>query len=351
MIQFAHPWLLLLLPLVPVLVWRWLRHRHGALRFPDTAVFAGLPAGRSRVARRWGAGLRAAALVLLVLALAGPRFGDWRTRIPTEGVAVAVVLDVSGSMATPDFDWDGRPVSRLEAAKRALQLFVSGGDGPGGRHLEGRPNDLVGLVTFAQRPECPCPLTLSHAVLLLQLDAEQPRSIPGESETNLSDAVTLGLHRLKAVKVRRKVLILLSDGEHNVTRPRSEWTPRQAAQIAANLHVPVYTIDAGSDRGAEEAGPAQPDGGADAPNRAQVRASAVRALRSLASLTGGKHFPAHDTAALLAACQDIDRLEKEEIQSFQYLRYSEGYAWFGLAALALWSGLQLLEKTVWLRVP
>jgi Ca-activated chloride channel family protein len=347
MIQFAHPWLLLFALALPLLVWRWLRRRHAAVRYPDTELLARLPSGRGKAAHRWGTGLRAATLILLVLALAGPRFGDLRTRIPTEGVAIEMVLDVSGSMATPDFDWGGQPVSRLEAAKRTFQLFVSGGDGPGGRHLDGRPNDLIGLVTFAQRPESACPLTLSHAVLQRQLDAEEPRSIPGEAETNISDAVTLALHRLESVRARRKLLILLSDGEHNVTQPRSEWTPRQAAQIAANLHVPVYTIDAGSDRESDDDNAKLADG----LNRKQVRSSAVRTMRSLASITSGQHFQARNTEALVAVYQEIDKLEKGTIQSFQYLRYYEGYPWFGLAALVLWSGLQMLEKTVWLRVP
>ena len=85
------------------------------------------------------------------------------------------------------------------------------------------------------------------------LDAEQPRSMTGESETNISDAVALGLARLRAAGARRKVLVLLTDGEHNVSTPRSGWSPRQAAQIAASLDVPIYTIDAGSDGPTAEA--------------------------------------------------------------------------------------------------
>src|SRR5439155_11825117 len=156
-----------------------------------------------------------------------------------------------------------------DAAKLAFRLFVAGGDAGNGLQLTGRPNDLIGLVTFARWPASACPLTLSHSVLLRMLDAEQPRSLPGESETNISDAVTLGLHRLDGVKARRKVLVLISDGEHNVPKPGSEWTPRQAAQVAANLHVPIYTIDAGS-----EPGPDDDAAAARAPTREEVQARA-----------------------------------------------------------------------------
>ena len=105
--DFSQPWLLLLLATVPVLMWRWLRRHRGALRYPDTTVLAELPAGRGRIARWGGAAMRAAGLVLLIVALAGLRWPDLRTRIATEGIAIAMVLDVSGSMAEPDFDWKG----------------------------------------------------------------------------------------------------------------------------------------------------------------------------------------------------------------------------------------------------
>jgi Ca-activated chloride channel family protein len=337
MFQFARPWLLLLLLAVPPLVWLWLRQRRGTLTFPDTGVFAALPRGRGRFARAGGASLRALVLVLLVLAMAGPQLADWRSRVPTEGIAITVILDVSGSMATRDFIWEDKAISRLEAAKLAMHTFV-----------ENRPNDLIGLVTFATRPESTCPLTLSHSVLLQLLKVEEPRSVPGESETNISDAIVLGLHRLESAHARRKVAVLLSDGEHNVRHPQSNWTPRQAAQIAGNLNIPIYTIDAGSDSGGEDYPGATP---VDPALRAQQRASAERTLRSVASISGGRYFEARDTKTLLEVCKEIDRLEKQEIRSFQYERYYEGYPWFGLAAFMLLISLQVLEKTLWQRIP
>jgi Ca-activated chloride channel family protein len=350
MFHFAYPWFLLLLLAVPWIVRRWLRRRRGALRYPSARLFAGLPLGRSTSAQRWGAALRGLALVLLIFALAGPRFGDWHTRIPTEGVAIEIVLDVSGSMGTRDFRWEGQPISRLDAAKQAFRLFVAGGKGPGGVHLMGRPNDWIGLVTFARWHESAFPLTLSHAVLLRQLDSEQPRTLPGEAETNISDAVTMALHRLEGVPARRKLVVLISDGEHNVPRPGSGWTPRQTGQIAANLHLPIYTIDAGGDPelDRESARTPTPE---ELRAHAELRASGEGTLRSLAKLTSGRHFQARDTEALLNVCGEIDRLEKHEIESFQYRRYYEGFPWFGLAVFGTLAALQLLERTVWQRVP
>ena len=286
--------------------------------------------------------------MLLAVALAGPRTPDLRTRIDAEGVAVMMLVDVSGSMATHDFDWQGEPISRLDAVKRVFRLFVAGGDDT--HSFQGRPTDAIGLAVFATRPRTTCPLTLSHSVLLRLLDDEQPRSIPGESETNISDAVALGLHRLQNAGPRRKVLVLLTDGEHNVPNPRSDWTPRQAAQIAASLDVPIYTIDAGGGAGVAEPGaPAAADGVGESPALARERA--VRTLEDMAKITHGQYFRAGDTAGLLDACRAIDRLERTDVKSFEYRKYHEGYPWFAAAALLLFALSLALDLTFWRRLP
>jgi Ca-activated chloride channel family protein len=207
-------------------------------------------------------------------------------------------------------------------------------------------------VTFATRPETACPLTLSHSVLLRLLQEEQPRTIPGESETNISDAVAMGLHRLRSAGPRRKVLVLLSDGEHNVPHPQSGWTPRQAAQVANGLHVPIYSIDAGG-FGASSKEPAakEESNGEHAPSPGEVRALAVRTLEEMARISHGQYFQARDTKGLLNACRAIDDLERSELRSFQYRRYHEAYPWFALAAFMLFAAALSLERTIWRRIP
>jgi Ca-activated chloride channel family protein len=356
-IQFANPAFLWLALAAPLVFWLRLRRRRTALRHPAVHLLVALPSGWSQAARWGGAGLRALAVLLLAVALAGPRTPDLRTRIEAEGVAVGMVVDVSGSMATPDFDWQGRPISRLDAVKRVFRLFVAGGAGPDatpdggdGRPFEGRPTDSMSLTVFATRPTTVCPLTLSHSVLLRQLDDEKPRGVPGESETNISDAVTLALHRLQAAGPRRKVLVLLTDGEHNVPQPRSGWTPRQAAQVAASLDVPIYTIDAGNDHSVSQPG-VKSAADAAAATPAETRRQAVETLEEVAKITHGQYFQAHDTAGLLEAYRAIDRLERSDTPSFQYRRYHEGYPWFGLAALSLFVVAVVLDGTVWRRLP
>jgi Ca-activated chloride channel family protein len=198
---------------------------------------------------------------------------------------------------------------------------------------------LISLLTFATLPEDSCPLTLSHSALLQVLARAEPRTLPTESQTNIGDAIAWGLQRLESAGSRRKVLILLTDGEHNVPPPALK--PRQAAQIAARLRVPIYTIDAGGESASE----------APERDRAADRANAERALQAVAKMTGGQYFRAYDSQALLGVCRDIDRLERQPIQSFQYRRYYEGYPWFGLASLVFLAGVRVLEMTLWQRVP
>src|SRR5579871_5559566 len=245
--SFAYPWLLALLPLGPIVAgWRW-RRRQPALRFSDGRLLSALPLGRGPMVRRLDAGLYGLAALSLVIAMSGPRL-PIPTPITTEGIALMMVVDVSGSMHQTDLDWDNAQMSRLAAASRIFSLFVKGGVGPDGQAFLGRPQDLMGLVAFASYPETVAPLTLSHLVLLQLLDQEQARP-QEEGQTNIGDAIAEALIRLDTAGDRRKVIVLLSDGEHNFPGPSSAptWMPRIAGQRAADMGVTIYAIDVGSD--------------------------------------------------------------------------------------------------------
>ena len=344
-LEFADPWFLLLLA-VPVALGVWRRRsRRAALRYPAVGLFDGIP--RARVPRVTGELLRCLAVVCVVLALAGPRTPDLKTRLPTEGIAIIFVLDTSGSMEDSTFVWDAgsSPVSRREAAKRAFRLMVAGGDGPDGLHFDGRSTergtDAIGLVTFSNWPHPVCPPTLNHSVLLTILDTVRPASAR-DTATNIGDAIAEGVIRLDHATATRKVLILLTDGEHNVDladKERQVLKPRQAASLAANLGIPIYTIDAGGD----------PPG--DNSDAAKQRLAGREINRAVAEMTGGKSFTANDGHQLLDVCGQIDAMERQPIVGFVYRRYHEYYPWLALAAVALATLAFGLEQTVWRRVP
>jgi len=333
MFHFAAPWFLLLLAVVPWLILRYRQQRRlAALLHPDVRLFGPRVPLPSWAARHGAFTLRLLGLALLIVALAGPRWPDLRTRLDTEGVALMLVLDVSGSMSERDFVLEGQSISRLEAVQRVFRAFVAGGTLDGVR-FEGRPTDLIGMVRFAVRPEVVCPPTLQHATLLQLLDEQ---GIDSDAGTNLPDALTVGLARLQAAPAKRRVLILLTDGEDNEPKNRSGWTTTQVAHLARSLDIAIYCID-----------PVPP--GAGAPTAARLLAE--QTLQELADLTGGRYVHAGDTRGLVRAYRQLDQLERAPIASFQYRRYHEAYAWLGLAACGCWLLAEGLSRTWWRRVP
>ena len=334
--QFLHPhflWFLLLLPILAV----WQRRRkRAALRYPSAALLRQLPAGKARRARTVGLAWRLAILGLLIIALARPRWPDEGTPVPVQSLALIMVLDVSGSMAERDYVLEGHAISRLDAAKYAFHRFLSGGsDG-----LPDRADTLVGLVTFAARAEDVCPPTLSHSVVLQMLDAARPVGTPPDSSTNIGDALVEALELARNAKPKEKVLVLLSDGEHNVPPEvvPDARKPRQAAQLAKALGVRIHTIFVG------------PTSHAD-PEAAANAVKGEQGLSDVAEITGGKSFRAADTASLTTVCQEIDQLERTRIESFQYYRYLELYPWLGLGCIVVYMAMSSWEGTRWLRIP
>ncbi len=295
MIDFAQPWALALLPLIPAVLWLHARRPRAAVSWPG-ADELGLIS--DKYSSHISLSLFALTLFVGNLALAGPRIVEPGESITSEGIAILLVVDVSGSMAEPDFDWEGTKIPRLEALKRGFDAFV-----------KRRPQDRVGLILFAAQPETACPLTMDHAALLKTLNAAEPRGVPTESETNLGDAIAWGLTRLQAER-GRKTMLVCSDGEHNVPAPA--LLPRQAGQLAAAAGVPIDTLFAGATEGTGRDG-----------------------LQSIARMTGGHSWTAHDATGLQQASDELDQLERERNSDPRRLKYREGYPWLALAAAML----------------
>jgi Ca-activated chloride channel family protein len=234
------------------------------------------------------------------------------------------------------------PISRLEAARRSFTLFVAGGEAPDGSAFEPRDSDQIGLVTFAALPQTVCPLTFNHSVLLRVANEQEPKA-GLDAGTNVGDSIAEGVIRLdRGAGDRRKVLVLLSDGEHNISKEgaRDPLKPKQAAQLAANLGIKVYTIDAGGD----------PPPGA-APELQEQRRIGRETMQTVGTMTGGRFFSATSGAELLAAYREISTLEKSQVETYQYRRYFEYYPWFAAAAFVFLFTAHLLEQTRWRTVP
>ncbi len=315
--RLADPWWLLLLILVPLpWAWEWFRSR---ISWPTLAVFRG--PGRSG----WGwlrhltLLLRAAAIACIVLAMARPQTVAGRTRIAAQGVAIVVILDNSSSMDVEDFPSGvGPPISRLEAARRTLDQFIAG-----------RPEDLLGLVVFANFPDLACPPTLDHE--FLRAVARSIRSaIPGEDGTNIGDAIAWGLDAVLEAPLEQKVLVLLTDGENQPAVP-DPLDPEIAARLAGELGVTLHTIGIGADGGIVR--PIEPETGL--PQPIQVEGPNMDLLRKMAQLAGGKAFEATDAETLNAVFEAINQLETSPLTGIIRTRYREEYPPWVASALVL----------------
>lgn len=342
--DFANPECLWLTPLSALVALWWARRPRAAVRYSDVSLFTGSRGGRAWRAVWGGAALRGLACLAIILAFAGPRKPDLKTRIPANGIAIEMIVDVSGSMADQDFVWTaGSPlISRLDAARRAFKLFVEGGETPDGTSFEPRPSDSIGLVELAVVPESICPLTLNHSVLLQKVNELKPKA-DLSAGTNIGDAIAEAVIRLDSTKVnKRKIIVLLSDGQHIQSKegPDAMHKPREAAQLAANLKYPIYTIDCGGILPANASTEARTE-----------REDGQETMKSIALMTNGKAFSANSGADFLAACKEIGQLEKDTVVSFQYRRYFEFFPWYSAAAIMLLLTAHVLERTRWRVVP
>ncbi|HEX5269439.1 MAG TPA: VWA domain-containing protein [Gemmataceae bacterium] len=338
--RFANPEAFLLLPLVPLALWWSLRpRRRGAARFSALGLAGRLPTGWAVVGPVVLAGLRAAGVALLVVALARPQTSDAREQTYANGIAVQLVIDNSYSMRNRDFDLGGESMSRLDAVKHAVRLFVAGGE----KGLAGRPNDKVGVITFARDPDVVCPLTLDHQAVL---DAVGGIGLAPPVGTNIGDALAWALDRLRHDPTKQKVVVLLTDGGHNI---KEGMPPAEAAQLAADLGIKVYTIGAVGNRFNK------PRTLADALREAQGRAAGDSVdeplMEQMASRTGGRYYRAADADGLAKIYADIDRLEATRMEKTVHVSRREWFLAALLPALALLLAERALAATRLLRIP
>jgi len=349
--QFHSPlFLVALIALVP-LVWHLVRGR-GRSVFAYSSARHAASAPPSLVIRlRFLPGLlRVLALAALCVALARPQKGDEQTRVFAEGIAIQMVVDISGSMETLDFEFDGKQANRLAAVKRVFHEFVEGTDRVGGR-----PDDLIGMITFARYAESACPLTLDHRNLLKILERVEIVLNEEEDGTAVGDGMGLGLERLRALEgkttgagqpIKGKVMILLSDGSQNVP---DSLDPLEVAAAAADMDIKIYTI--GSGKPGIGIRPVRDKRGR------VVRHQRVRSdldeetLKKVAEITGGKYFRATDLESLERIYEQIDRLEKTQTEERRFMQYKELYPWLVWPALVM-IGLEIcLVNTRFRRIP
>jgi Ca-activated chloride channel family protein len=336
-VELTQPWFLLAALLaVPALLLA--RRAAGRVVFSSLAA---LPArGASwRTRLDWLPDILIAAAVLaMAVALAGPRAGQKDARVRREGIAIAMVVDTSSSMQALDMSEGGVERNRLEAVKQVFERFVLGGDG-----LAGRPDDAIGLVSFARYADTRSPLTLDHANLITAARNLALVSDRNEDGTAIGDGLALAVERLRESPARSRIAILLTDGVSNA----GVQSPIGAAELAREQGVKIYAIGAGTNGMA----PVR----IDTPFGSQLRAMPVEIdedmMRQIAERTGGTYFRATDAAGLADIYKRIDQLERTELVETRFLEYHELYGIFVAAGLALAAIGFLLRGSLLRRLP
>lgn len=350
--RFAEPWILLLLLLLPLFgIWGMVRSRYPRLTYSAIGLLPLHRSFRQRVIHL-PLVLRLLALALIVVAFARPQAGMEKISESSRGVAIEMVVDRSGSMGAA-MEFSGKTLNRLQVVKQVFEEFVNGKVSG----LSGRPNDLIGMVTFAGYADTVCPLTLAHGALTRFLDTIH--LVPRDSEENrtaVGDAVALAAARLQTAEevlarqtgkdaanyqIKSKIIILLTDGANNA----GQHSPEEAAALAKKWGIKVYAIGVGGD----EVVKVQTLFG----TRMVKTGAGVdqKTLKEMADATGGAFWMAEDAQALRGVYEQIDRLETSEVESVRFIDYKELFPRFVMVAFALLCLEALLGATYLRKTP
>ena len=324
--KFLHPeYLWFLLVLIPCIAWYiyTCRRRYASMSISTTSSLQklGRPFKQYLIYALFGVRMLAIAAIIVVIARPQQEI-RWSTS-NIEGTDIVLALDISSSMLARDLQPD-----RLEAAKEVASKFVSG-----------RENDNIGLVVFAGESFSAVPMTTDHGVLLNYINDLECGML--EDNTAIGDGIASAINRIKEGKAKSRSIILLTDGSNNA----GIVNPLDAADIAQQNGIKIYTIGIGS------------YGTADYPQQDQFgRISYIKlpvvidetTLQKIASTTNGKYFRANNSNVLAEVFQEIDRLEKTEMDVKKFAVPEESFLPWALLAIGLLA-FELLCRTLVIR--
>lgn len=321
--EFVNPtlfWLLLLLPALTI--WHlWKRNKQTATL--KISSLKGFKTGKNWLAKLKPIlfVLRLLALASIIVALARPRTVDESTRIKTtKGIDIVMAIDVSASMLARDL----KP-NRLEALKTVAARFI-----------QARPNDRIGLVEYAGESFTKTPLTSDKTVVLSSLKNMKYNTVI-EGGTAIGMGLGTAVNRLKESRAKSKVIILLTDGVNN----SGFIDPKIASELAIEFGIKVYTIGLGTNGLAMSPIGLRRDGSFQYGN-IQVEID-EELLKEIAQTTGGQYFRATSTTKLNEIYDEINKLEKTDIEEFKYTNYEEMFRPLVFLALVL-LGIELLLR-------
>ena len=309
--EFGQPYYLFFLLLPPILIlWYYKKgqHQEATVRFSNLDLIPNSVIRNGKMKNMVFILGRLAIISLIILALARPRLSNTIRETKTEIIDILLVIDQSSSMLAQDF----KP-NRLEAAKDVAKTFI-----------KDREGDRLGIIVFAGESYIQCPLTRDIDVLLEFTDAIE--IIDREHDgTAIGMAIANSINRLRESEAKSKTIILLSDGSNN----QGELDPVTAAELAEKFDIKIYTVAAGT-RGLAPY-PVTDVWGRQVIQKVQVDVD-EESLKEIAEITGGQFFRATDNQSLKKVYEEIDTLERTEIEVTEYQNYTELYSWFTIPA-------------------
>ncbi|MDE5663169.1 MAG: VWA domain-containing protein [Muribaculaceae bacterium] len=321
-----YPWVLFFFILYIPLIWWYLKRNRNAtpsLHISTLAPFAKMPRSWKEYLMKGNFLLKLLAMGFMIVALCRPQTYDSHRTSHVEGTDIVLALDISGSMASKDFE-----PSRFQAAKDVAVKFVNQ-----------RSNDNMGLVVFAGESLSLMPLTYDRAALINAIQNVELGDL--NDGTAIGDGLASAVNRLVSGKAKSKSIILLTDGTNNA----GNVAPATAAQIAKQKGIKVYTIGVGTNGSIQIT---DPYGFSTTTLETKIDEPA---LRQIADITGGKFFRAKDEKMLQNVFKEIDTLEKTRLDVENYTRTDEAFFPWVLAALCCYALSMLLRYTVLRRVP
>lgn len=308
MIHFVWPWFLLALPL-PLLLRKLLppltTAQQAALKVPFLQDFDDLTTHASVTVRRWPLWLAIIAWCLLIGAATRPQWLGEPIEQSVTGRDLMLAVDVSGSMEEQDFVMDNHRVDRLTVVKKVATDFI-----------RRRVGDRIGLILFGTTAYLQAPLTFDRQTVIRLLNEAFIGITDDEPATSIGDAIGLAVKKLKSRPAESRVLILMTDGANTA----GAISPLQAAELAAQFGLKIYTIGIGADEmivrdffGARRVNPS--------------RDLDETTLKAIAEKTGGRYFRARDTEEMEQIYHLLDQLEPVDREARYYRPRTELFYW------------------------
>jgi Ca-activated chloride channel homolog len=258
--------------------------------------------------------LRILAIILIIIALARPQFGQSMISEKNLGLDIILLIDTSQSMSALDFKIEEDTVDRLTVLKKIVSEFIIS-----------RTNDRLGLIVFGDEAYTQCPITRDHGAVL-DLVRQLYIGAAGNA-TAIGSAIALGVKRLKDLDAKSKVLILMTDGQNTA----GSISPLMATELAKKYHIKIYTVGIGQE-GEVPFLIKTPYG--DKLIKQNVTIDEAT-LTEIAESTAAKYFRAKSTEELTAIYDEINKLEKTEREVKQYHNYQDKYEYFLWAAFLI----------------